>query len=175
VIGGGLLFRRTDEPEPLEAPEVERTRGWRTLSRRIRPGVVFPVTAAFCYAAADLIGKVSLDEADADAGLGAVISVGTALAAWGLAHLAAPLRRRFRIGPRVGWLAAAGACMGLAILSLFHALDGGDVAVVVPIVACQPLIVFLLSRLLLQDLERLRWATVTAGTLVVAGTILVSQ
>jgi uncharacterized membrane protein len=62
----------------------------------------------------------------------------------------------------------------VAILSLFTALVEGDVTVVTPIASSQPLIVFLLSTLLLRDLEQIRRSTVVAGLAIVAGTILVA-
>jgi hypothetical protein len=47
------------------------------------------------------------------------------------------------------------------------------VSLVSPLLATQPLLVFVLSRLALRDLEPLSVRTVALGTLVVAGTLLV--
>jgi uncharacterized membrane protein len=64
--------------------------------------------------------------------------------------------------------------MGAAILLMFHALQGAAASVVGPIIATQTMFVFLLSSLLLRQLERVTFETVISGSAVVAGTVLVS-
>jgi formamidase len=49
------------------------------------------------------------------------------------------------------------------ILFLFHALDRADVSLVAPVIATQPLFVFLLSALLLGQLERRERSTIVGG------------
>jgi len=69
----------------------------------------------------------------------------------------------------------SGVLAGTALLCLSTALRRGDVTLVSPVLASQPLMVFILSRLLLRDLERLQMATVLAGCSIVAGTLLVAR
>ena len=72
---------------------------------------------------------------------------------------------------------AASDTVGAAVASvsayLKHMADG-DVSVVSPIVACQPLVVLLLARLVLSDIEQLRRTTVAGGIATVTGAVLVS-
>jgi bacterial/archaeal transporter family protein len=142
-------------------------------SRGFRPGVVFPVAAAVAYATSDLLVKGGLDSA-AEPAFGAAVSTGAALFVWLLAHAFPTMRRRFRVGPATRWLALSGVLTGTAILLLFNALKRGDVSVVTPVVASQPLFVFLFSTLILRHLEQLDGATLLGGICVVVGTVAVS-
>src|SRR3989304_5936468 len=84
---------------------------------------------------------------------------------------AADHRRRLgAVGARAGWgLVGWGRLMGSAILGVYQALSRGEVSLVTPINATQPLIVLLFSTLLLRDLERIRPITVVSATEIVAG------
>jgi uncharacterized membrane protein len=130
--------------------------------------------AAVAFAASDVLVKGGLDDGSVPA-VGAAISTGTGLFLWYLAHSLPVVRRRFRLGSRAWWLVISGALMGAAILLLFVALDRGDVSLVAPIVASQPLFVFLFSSLFLRKLERLERPTLVAGVIVVVGMVLVSM
>jgi drug/metabolite transporter, DME family len=187
VAGGWVLSRQPagDNHMPVAALEAEvvgvggsavRTRlrpKTSGRSRGFRPGVIYPVAAAMAYATADLLVKSGLDT-EAEPALGAMVSIGSALVVWSMAHAFPTVRRRFRLGRHGGWLVLAGALMGTAILLLFNALERGDVSVVAPLVASQPLFVFLFSTLLLRHLERLDGVTLLGGSFVVVGTIAVS-
>ncbi|MGH9244035.1 MAG: EamA family transporter [Acidimicrobiales bacterium] len=141
--------------------------------RGFRPGVVYPLAAAMAYATADLLVKSGLD-GDAEPAFGAMVSICSALVVWTIAHAFPTVRRRFRLGRGVAWLVLAGVLMGSAILVLFNALERGDLSVVAPVVASQPLFVFLFSALLLRHLETLDAVTLLGGAFVVVGTIAVS-
>lgn len=189
VVGGWFLSRQPgggtadvpidpsiEEAEGLAGPGSVRTRvRQRTalVSRGFRPGIVYPVVAAFAYATSDLLVKSGLDTASEPA-FGATVSIGVGFLVWSVAHALPSVRRRFRLGRDAGWLVLSGALMGVAILLLFNALDRGDVSVVAPVVSTQPLLVFLLSALILRHMERRDPSMVAAGVLVVIGTILVS-
>lgn len=139
----------------------------------LRPGVAFPAISALSFAAFDLIvrGTRSLVEP----GFAAMVSSGTGLLAWLVAVSLVPaVRRRLHLGAGTRWLVLAGALVGVAILTAFHALERGTVSLVVPIHSSQPLFVFLLSWLLLRDLERITLSTVLSGLAVVAGAVFVS-
>ncbi len=165
IVAGGWVLSQ----QPGASGEGQDT--W--LHRGFRPGIAFPIVAAMGYAAADLIVKRALDVLP-DPAFGALVSTGAGLALWLAALLSKPLRSGLKVGASVGWLLASGAFVGIAMLTLFHALQDGEVSVVAPIVAAQPLIVFALSVLLLGDLERLTRTTVLTGIVIVLGTILVS-
>jgi drug/metabolite transporter (DMT)-like permease len=143
-------------------------------SRTFRPGVIFPLITAVCYAASDVIVKVALGRFPSPT-IGAAIGIGAALIIWVVAAGAIPsVRGSLRFGPNARWFIASGSFMGAAILLMFHALQGAAASVVGPIIATQTMFVFLLSTLLLRQLERVTLETVISGSAVVAGTVLVS-
>jgi drug/metabolite transporter (DMT)-like permease len=187
VLGGWILTRQPQSAENHGSgasalgmsPISEQGKRMPTVSQQslataggFRPGLVYPVVAAIAFAASDVLVKGGLDEGSVPA-IGAAISTGTGLLLWYLAHSLPVVRRRFRLGSRASWLAMSGALMGAAILLLFVALDRGDVSLVAPIIASQPLFVFLFSSLFLRNLEHLERSTVVAGAIVVAGMVLV--
>jgi drug/metabolite transporter (DMT)-like permease len=152
-------------------------RGDATPRRRavLRRGAAFPLMAGLCYASADILIKQGLLLMPNPA-TAALISTVAAVVTWGAAVAASPrTRTRVTLGSDIGWQVLSGVLAGTALLCLSNALGRGDVTLVSPILASQPLMVFILSRLLLRDLERLRMATVLAGCSIVAGTLLVAR
>lgn len=176
IAGGWELSRSRPEARSpsmgvLEEPLAEQDRP----SRLFRAGIIFPVIAGMAYATQDLVVKEALEHAGPPQ-FGAMVGMATALTIWSLAVLLVPtLRARVKVGRDFGWLCVSGSLAGVAILALFHALELGDVSLVSPITASQPLIVFVLSRLLLGHLENIHMSTVISGLGVVAGTVLVSM
>lgn len=172
VAGGWQLSRRPQE-------EAGGTDGSTmvTSERRgaLRPGIAFPFIAAIAYAASDLLVRLTLGGDLAEPGFAAMVSTGSGLLAWLVVVGAVrPVRTAVRFGPRAWWLVLAGALIGFAILGVFNALRRGEVSIVTPINATQPLLVLLLSSLVLRDLERIRLMTVLSGVAIVTGAILVS-
>ena len=138
------------------------------------PAIVFPMLAALSFAVADVLIKRGLTTMPSPS-FGAMVAIGTAVAAWSLAVSSVPKARRgLKLGSGFGWLVATGVFGGGGVLLFFHALERGDVAIVSPIVAAQPLLVFLLSRLLLRGSEPIGPGTVLAGVLVVFGAVIIS-
>lgn len=169
IVGGWRLSRRPSEPVGVLVGDREPRR-W-----RFRPGIAFPLIAAVAYAASDLLVRVTLGDDVAEPGLAAMVSTGSGLTAWLLVAGAVPtVRSSVRFGPRAWWLVLSGALVGLAILGVYNALRRGEVSLVTPINATQPLLVLLLSAVLLRDLERVRAATVVSAAAIVGGAILVS-
>ena len=82
------------------------------------------------------------------------------------------LRRRVDFGAAPLFL-LAGTFLGFGLFTLYEALGAGEVSVVAPIIGAQPLVVFVLSALLLRDIERIKPLTVAGGVVVTVGTILV--
>lgn len=175
VAGGWILSRSAREARTLGLGVLEEAlKESRRPTRLLRPGILFPILAGIAYATSDVVAKSALIHLNHPP-LGALISLVTALSLWGLAALSlGPIRRQLTVGKDVGWLLLSGALAGVAILSLFSALKVGDVTVVSPITASQPLIVFLLSRLLLRKMEDLRLSIVVAEIGIVIGALLVS-
>jgi drug/metabolite transporter, DME family len=176
VTGDGALdavMTETAAPAPAAPTRTRLRRGTSAVFGGFRPGIIHPVIAAFAYATADLLVKSGLN-ATAETIYGAPVSIGTGLLVWSIAHAFPSVRARFRLGRDAGWLVLSGALMGTAILLLFLALDRGDVSLVAPLIATQPLFVFVLSALILRHLERRERSMVIAGLVVVMGTILVS-
>jgi uncharacterized membrane protein len=136
---------------------------------------VFPLIAAVTYAASDLLVRSTLGDDLAEPGFAAMVSTGSGLLAWLLVVSAVPpIRASLRLGRGGWWLVVSGALIGMAILGVYQALSEGEVSLVTPINATQPLIVLLLSSLFLRDLERIRPITVFSATAIVAGAILVT-
>ncbi len=141
----------------------------------LRPGIVFAFVAAIAYAASDLLLRLTVGGDLAEPGFAAMVSTGAGLAAWLLIVGAVrSVRAGVRFGRRAGWLVLAGVLIGFAILAVYNAFRRGEVSVVTPINAMQPLLVLVLSSLFLRDLEQIRPVTVISGAAIVIGVILVS-
>jgi len=165
VVGGWQLSRAAAAGEEVE-PGGRR---W-----MISPAIAIAVTAGLGNALHDLIGKQALAE-QATPTLGSLLVLGTGFVIWAGAAAARPaLRAQISPGRGAPWAVVSGILIGFASLTLVAALDNGDVSVVSPISATQPLMIVALSRVALRGIEVLRLGTVLAGLLVVAGTVLVS-
>ena len=176
VTGDGALdalMTETTTPAPHASTRTKLRRGTSAVFRGFRPGVIHPLIAAFAYASSDLLVKSGLNTTS-ETVYGAPVSIGTGFLVWSIAHAFPSVRARFRLGRGAGWLVLSGALMGTAILLLFLALARADVSLVAPVIATQPLFVFVLSALILRHLERRERSTIVAGLVVVVGTILVS-
>lgn len=192
VVGGWSLSRHTapdadpgrraaadhrDAPRPSSRSGSDPLAGDATRRNRavLRRGAAFPLVAGLCYASADILIKRGLLLMPKPA-TAALISTLAALTTWSAVVAASPrFRTRVTLGSDIGWQVLSGVLAGTALLCLSTALRRGDVTLVSPVLASQPLMVFILSRLLLRDLERLQMATVLAGCSIVAGTLLVAR
>lgn len=172
VIGVWVLAGRGAEPC---APDLDAAPDGRPTAALRTPAFAFPVLAGLAYGGGDVIRKQALEQQH-DPTFGAMVAVGTAAVLWMLATALLPqVRARLRAGPQARWFALSGVLTSLAVLSQFHALNRGEVSVVSPIVAAQPLAVFALSALFLKGLERVTSATFVGSIAIVAGTIMVSD
>ncbi len=172
VAGGWQLSRKPREGARDHAGSAVVTSDGRWALRR---GIVFPFIAAIAYAASDLLVRLTVGGDLAEPGFAAMVSTGAGLAAWLLIVGAVrSVRAGVRFGPRAWWLVLAGVLIGFAILAVYNALRRGEVSVVTPINAVQPLLVLLLSSLVLRDLEHIGPMTVLSGVAIVIGVILVS-
>lgn len=142
--------------------------------RSLRAGVLLAVLAGLSKGVADIVRKSALNLMP-HATFGAAVGLATAAIAWVIAALLVPpIRSRVRFGDGAPWFALGGLLAGAAVLAQFHALRTGDVSVVSPIVAAQPIFVLLLSAAFLKDVETITRRTVTGVVLGVMGTALVS-
>jgi drug/metabolite transporter (DMT)-like permease len=170
IAGGWQLSRRPPEERAAAGPDGRGAGRW-----ALRAGIAFPSVAAVAYAMSDLLVRSSLGDDVAEPTFAAMVSTGTGLLAWLLVVVAVPrIRGTVRFGRGSRWLVGSGALIGFAILGVYHALDVGDVSVVTPINATQPLLVLVFSAILLRDLERIRRLTVLSAAAIVAGAILVT-
>lgn len=175
IVGGIGLARRTSEERTINANSMRRTGGAsRDTTRFIRPGISLPLIAAAAFAGFDVVARYTLTSYHAPT-FGTMIVIGSGLIGWAVAIGVIPgLRASFRYGRGIPWLLIAGMCFGIATLALLHALNGAEVSTVSPILASQPLMVFVLSRLMLREVESIKPLTIILGSLVVVGTILVA-
>ena len=166
VIGGVRLSRQPSEKRGEDLSS--------RLRSYVRPGIVYPLIAGASYAVSNMFLKNGLDEIPHPT-FGAIVATGAALLFWLMVGLPSEsVRRGLRPGKGLKWFAFAGILVGFAFLSLNRALEDGDVSLVSPIIASQPLAVFLLSYWFLKGIEKVTLETILAGSLIVAGAILVA-
>jgi drug/metabolite transporter (DMT)-like permease len=171
VLGVWLLSRRQAEVF-AEDPGASPSRRWRPWAAT--PAILFPLMAGLFFGASDVFRKRAI-EVFPDAVFGAMIGTASALVFWSVAALSfGAVRNRVRFGKGMGWFALNGVLSTTAVLSLISALQDGDVSVVSPIVAAEPLPVVLMSALFLRRLERIDTRIVVGAVCVVVGTALVS-
>ena len=135
---------------------------------------LLPVAGGVSFALSDIVRKVGLSETSSPA-LGALVGNLTVMLIGSIVVVSVPrIRRMAKPGPGWQWFILTGVFAGLGVLSVFQALESGDVSVVGPIIMAQPLGVVLLSAIFLRDLERLTWNIVTGAALTVLGVILIT-
>jgi drug/metabolite transporter (DMT)-like permease len=177
VVGIALLARQTTAADDAMEADADLKPGSGRLAYRGRVAlaIAFPILAGLAYGASDLVRKEAVTSFPHPE-FGAFVALSAALAVWGLAVVLAPsIRRRVAIGNGAGWFVAGGVLASTAIVVQFHALEVADVSLVSPIVAAQPLIVFVLSAVLLRGVERLTVPVVLGGLTAIVGVILVSR
>ena len=144
------------------------------IARRWRWAYLLPVVGGLSFASSDIVRKLGLSATPYPA-FGALVGNVVVLMIWAVVVASAPrIRRLAKLGPGWQWFLLTGMLAGLGVLSVFRALEAGDVSVVGPIIMAQPLIVVLLSALFLRDLERLTWKIFTGAVLTVLGVILIT-
>ncbi|HSB60285.1 MAG TPA: EamA family transporter [Vicinamibacteria bacterium] len=138
-----------------------------------RLDLAFPVLAALSFATRDNISRAALADFPRPLAAAAVATLASVVVMW--AYVGSQRGRgRFRLHPRgLAFIAMSGLCEGGASLSMWTALEAGEVALVSPLVHAQPLFTVALAALFLRDLERVTWRTVLAAALIVAGVGLV--
>lgn len=170
AIVAGIFTLSREAPRDLGEDEAaSRAR------RARRAALVFPLVAGLAYGASDLVRKASVELLPHPV-FAALVAVSTALLVWGVGALTLPqVRRRITVGPGAWWFVLGGVLAATAIVALFRALREGEVSLVSPIVAAQPLVILLLSTVVLRGIERLNRRIVLGSLTTVVGLILVAR
>lgn len=138
------------------------------------PAIAFPLMAGIFYGGSDVFRKAGVDVLP-HAVLGALIGTASALTVWTLLALTSGrIKAQLRFGKGAWWMALSGAFSAAAFISVTRAFEQGDVAVVTPIVAAQPLPVLLLSAIFLRSIDQIDVRIVIGTIGVVGGTLIVS-
>ena len=166
-IAAGIWALAGEKTSPVAPPSRD------AVTRR-RWAYLLPVVGGLSFAGSDLVRKLGLVEAPYPA-FGAVVGTASMMVVWAVVVYSVPrIRRQVSFGPGWQWFIPTGVLAGFGVLSVFRALDAGDVSVVGPIIMAQPLIVVMLSAVFLRDIEKLTRRIVLGATLTVFGVILVS-
>lgn len=163
VVGVWLIARG----RPGKAERVRERSGW------LSSGVAFALLAGLAFGTADLLRKRGVDLLP-HASFGAMVAASAAFVGWVPVLSVPSVREELNVGRRkLPWFVISGALGSLALLIQLHALDGGDIGLVTPIVATNPLAVFILSAIFLRDLERVTPTVILGGILTTCGTLVV--
>lgn len=140
---------------------------WRALD------LIYPVLAALAFAISSNLRKMGLLVNNTPL-MAAAVTAATAFGfAVGLLRLRGG-RRALRLSrANLKWFCGAGIAQTSAMLSVFYALSFGEVVVVEPLSASNPVLSLILSALFLKDLEKITARVVLGALCTVAGTILV--
>lgn len=168
AIAAGISVLVRGQPSTVESGAIRQPASGR------RWAYLLPVLGGISFASADLLRKLGLQET-AQPAFGAVSGTITIILLWVVILALAPrLRATIRLEPGWQWFIPTGLLAGLGVLSVFRALEAGDVSVVGPIIMSQPLMVVLFSALFLRDLEKLTWKVVTGASMTVLGVVTLS-
>lgn len=182
LLSGVWLLSRVEAATPIESEVAEPPRAaqlinsYSSVGRRelLRSGAIFPLLAGLCYAASDILRKRGV-EIVPDPIMGTTVGLFTSFVFWLSATLLLKdVRSQVRLGPGVKFFAVSGVFSAAAVLSVIRAFETGDVSVVTPITASQPLPILILSAIFLRGVERITAPIVVGATSVLIGTILIS-
>jgi drug/metabolite transporter, DME family len=141
---------------------------WRKLD------IIYPILGALAFGISTTLRKTGLMTVQIPI-LAAAVTVGTAF----LVLLAIIQMRGGRQALKLnrqssGWLFTAALVNTGAILSVFSALNIGNVVKVEPLIACNPLLTIVWAGIFLKKIERISAHTVVGALVTVAGTVLVA-
>jgi DME family drug/metabolite transporter len=135
--------------------------------------LIFPVLAALAFAISSNLRKLGLLESNTPLMAAALTAATAFVFAVGLLKLRGGWQALMLSRNSWKWFFAAGIANTTATLSVFYALSFGDVVVVEPLTASNPVLSLILSALFLRDLEKITGKVVLGALCTVAGTILV--
>ena len=150
---------------------LSQAAGGQTRWRRL--DLIYPITAALSFGISTNLRKLGLTKTNLPF-MAAAVTAGTSFL---FALCVVQARGGFRAlklpRPAGGWFFAAGCANTAATLSVFHALSVGEVVVVEPLTASNPVISLILSAIFLKDLETITPRVMLGALCTVVGTILV--
>lgn len=138
--------------------------------------LVFPLIAALAFGFSNALRRFGLTTTEATALQGVALNETAALV--GLLAFAVAFRREQTFPfersavPRFG---LSGILTGVALLSLFEALNRGRVSIVDPLYGTAPVFTVLFAHLMLDDLERVTKRVVVGAVLVVVGAVVLTM
>lgn len=136
--------------------------------------LLFPIVAGFSYAVGDLFRKQGIETLP-HALFGTAVGTATALVVWGgVAGLSSKVRSRLTFGRGIRWFALAGIFATFALLSIILGLQDGDISQIAPVIAVQPVLVALLSRIFLRTIERVDFRIIAGSVLAALGVIVLT-
>jgi drug/metabolite transporter (DMT)-like permease len=133
LLAGIFLVAKGWASEPVAIGDsFDRRRFW------------IPALAGAAYAASEVLRKVGIEDAEPLAA--AWITVSSALVVALLAFAVAPrLRSSVHFGSNWRWILASGSAAAFAQVLVFMALEAGDLTVVSPLLALQPVLVMIIA------------------------------
>jgi drug/metabolite transporter (DMT)-like permease len=165
LLGMWLCMRSGSSNTVLEVAGPRRRVGW----SRLLTGLLWPASAAAAFAMSDILRKSGLAVLPSPM-LAALIGLASALVvslAW--FFLGPSAREPLQWTPSTVWFGVSGLLSASAQVSLLFALRVGELSVVAPIVACQPVLIMVLGPLILRGVERFTRLTAAGGVLVATG------
>jgi drug/metabolite transporter (DMT)-like permease len=136
--------------------------------------VIYPILGALAFGISTTFRKTGLMEVQIPI-LAAAVTVGTAFfLLLVIIQMRGGLRALKLSRQSGGWFFAAAVVNTGAILSVFSALNIGNIVKVEPLIACNPLLTIVWAGIFLKEIERLSARTVVGALLTVAGTVLVA-
>jgi len=174
ILVGVWLLARFEVAPAMSPPTTGRSPDREQRKRFFQPGAALPLLAGLCYATSDIFQKEGVQTLH-DPILGVTIGVITGSSFWLVAGLAyKPLRKKIRFGKGTVYFALSGIFGTAAILAVIRAFETGNLSVVTPITAAQPLPTLLLSAIFLRGIERITPSIVVGALSVLLGTVLIS-
>jgi uncharacterized membrane protein len=157
VIGGIAVLSRAQHGQDQ----------WRPLD------LIYPVMAALAFGVSTNLRKLGLMASNVPLMAAAVTAATAFVFSVCLLQARGGLRALKLSRSNWKWFFAAGIANTSATLAVFYALSFGDVVVVEPLVASNPVLSLILSAIFLKDLETITLRLVLGALCTVVGTILV--
>ncbi len=163
ILGTALVILGVVILSSIRTPQGQ----WRKMD------VIYPVLGAACFGVSSVLRKAGLNVDNLPLVAAAYTSITGFVFSIALLQLRGG-RRIFRL-PRksLGWYFAAGVFNTSAMLAVFYALSAGQVVIVEPIVAANPVLSVVLTAVFLRDLESISVRVIVGAICTVAGTLLV--
>jgi len=136
--------------------------------------VIYPILGALAFGISTTFRKTGLMAVQIPI-LAAAVTVGTAFfLLLAIIQMQGGLRDLKLSRQSGGWFFAAAVVNTGAILSVFSALNVGNVVKVEPLIACNPLLTIIWAGIFLREIERLTARVAIGASVTVTGTILVA-